>query len=62
MKDVCKCCKYQKPRSPDYCFCVKYGCQIRYGRVHCISWERSEKLEQVRQPEDGAGRDAVRQP
>lgn len=59
MKDACKSCRYEKQRSPDYCYCVKYGCPIRYGKVYCISWERNEKSEQVRKPEDRAGRDRV---
>lgn len=60
MKDVCTDCRYSKPRSEDYCYCVKYGCNIHYGRIYCISWERDEH-EQVRSGKGTSGRDGVRQ-
>lgn len=59
MRDVCKDCKYEKPKQPDYCYCVKYGCPIRYGRTYCISWERNED-EQVRKQENNARWNPVR--
>lgn len=53
MKDVCKSCKYSKPKSDEYCYCVKYGCPIRYGRTYCISYEGDDHVhEEVRQQKD----------
>ena len=42
MKDVCKICKHEKKKSAEYCYCLKYGCPIRYGRIYCQSWEKAE--------------------
>lgn len=60
MREVCRDCKYSKQKNRDYCYCVKYGCPIRYGRAYCISWERSEKVEQIQCEENGSGWNDVR--
>ena len=59
MKCVCKDCKYAKPRDKEYCYCVKYGCNMRYGREYCISYEPTEK--KVWEPKGGTGWSLVRQ-
>lgn len=40
MRDVCKECSNEKPKSAGYCYCLKYGCDIRYGRFFCVGFER----------------------
>ena len=47
MKDVCMECRYRKPKSKDYLYCVKYGCPIHYGRVYCVSWQSEEKVQYI---------------
>lgn len=47
MKEVCHQCKWSKHKNDDYCYCVKYGCPIRYGRLYCVSFDRRENDEEV---------------
>ena len=60
MKNVCDTCKYAKNKG-EFIFCVKYGVPIWSDRIHCIAWERSEKIIEIRQQEDSAGWDHIRQ-
>ena len=45
MREVCYDCKWAKPKTNEYCYCVKYGCPIRYGRAFCVSFDRRESDE-----------------
>ena len=40
MKEVCRDCKWEKPKRDNYCYCLKYGCDIRYGRTYCVAYEK----------------------
>ena len=57
MKEVCPCCKFEKRYLATHCWCVKYGCPIKYGRTYCISYEPKE----VREHEIRFGWDYIRQ-
>ena len=58
MKCVCHSCEFAKPRNENYCYCVKYGIMMRYGRIYCVSYGK-RKNEQVRESEDRSGRNRV---
>lgn len=56
MKNACDSCKYAKNKGEGV-YCVKYGIVIYKERIHCISWERTEKDAEVRKQKDRGGWD-----
>ena len=51
MKNVCDSCKFAKNKGEGV-YCVKYGIVIYKERIHCVAWERTEKIAEVRKQED----------
>ena len=52
---VCLSCGHARQKFVESCYCVLYGIIIGYSKTECRGWKR----EQVREPEDGTGRDHV---
>ena len=47
MRDICLTCRYHKPHTIEAGYCVKYGCDVEYGKVYCISWQKEERLRYI---------------
>ena len=47
MKQVCRDCEFSKPKTQDYCYCVKYGIMMRYGRIYCVSYEKRREANEA---------------